>query len=346
MGAARATDAERVTSMPAPEVVTLGECLVSLIARDRGPLAESETFVRTVAGAEANVAVGLARLGHGVAYVGRVGADALGTVIRRRLRGEGVDIDHLVVDESGPTGLMIRELRDLGPMEVIYHRAGSAGSRLGPADIEAARGTIERARWLHLTGITPALSPGAAAALVRAKELARDAGVTLSLDLNIRRRLWSEADAARALRGLVDGMDLVMGGLDEVALVGGLASTLEHAGRCDPVEAAEALLAAGARQVVVKLGAQGALLRDAHGATTSSPALGVARVVDPVGAGDAFTAGYLALTLEGAPPDRALRAANVCGALAVSTVGDLTGLPDRATLDSLLAGPGGPDTIR
>ena len=72
----------------------------------------------------------------------------------------------------------------------------------------------------------------------------------------------------------------------------------------------------------------------------------MSRVVDPVGAGDAFTAGYLAFTLEGAPPDRALRAANVCGALAVSTVGDLAGLPDRTTLDALLAGPGGPDTIR
>ena len=123
----------------------------------------------------------------------------------------------------------------------------SAGSRLGPDDIDAAHTVIEGARWLHLTGITPALSPGAAAAVVRAKELARGAGVTVSLDLNIRRRLWSEADAATALRGLADGTDLVLGGLDEVALVGGLASTLEDGGRCDPVEAAEALLAAGAR---------------------------------------------------------------------------------------------------
>ena len=92
------------------EVVTLGECLISLIARDRGPLAESETFVRTVAGAEANVAVGLARLGHRVAYVGRVGGDAFGAVIRRRLRGEGVDTRHLATDTRGATGLMVREL--------------------------------------------------------------------------------------------------------------------------------------------------------------------------------------------------------------------------------------------
>jgi 2-dehydro-3-deoxygluconokinase len=335
-----------MTPVQAAEVVTLGESLVSLIAGERGPLAGSGTFTRTVAGAEANVAVGLARLGHRVAYVGRVGADAFGTVIHRQLRGEGVDTRYLVTDGSGPTGLMVRELRDLGPMEVIYHRAGSAGSRLGPPDIDAARGTIEGARWLHLTGITPALSPSAAAAVVRAKELARGAGVALSFDLNIRRRLWSEADAALALRALVEGMDLVLGGLDEAALVGGLARTLEEGGGCDPVDAADALLAAGARLVVVKLGAAGALLRDATGTTLSSPAFTVPRVVDPVGAGDAFTAGYLALILDGASPERALRAANACGALAVSTVGDLNGLPDRATLDALLAGPGGPDTLR
>jgi 2-dehydro-3-deoxygluconokinase len=331
---------------PTVEVVTLGECLVSLIASDRGPLAESATFRRTVAGAEANVAVGLARLGHQVAYVGRVGGDAFGSVIRRRLRGEGVDVGYLATDASGPTGLMVRELRDLGPMEVIYHRAGSAGSRLQPADVEAARSTIEGARWLHLTGITPALSPSAAAAVMRARELARAAGVTVSLDLNIRRRLWSEPDAAVALRSLADGCDLVLGGLDEVALVAGLAPTLEAGARVDPVAAADALLTVGPGRVIVKLGAAGALLRDPDGTTLRSAALPVPRVVDPVGAGDAFTAGYLALTLEGASPDQALRAANACGALAVSTVGDLTGLPDRPTLDALLAGPGGPDTIR
>jgi 2-dehydro-3-deoxygluconokinase len=332
--------------MPVAEVVTLGECLISLIATERGPLAESGTFSRTVAGAEANVAVGLARLGHRVAYIGRVGADAFGTVIVRRLRGEGVDVRHLVTDASGPTGLMVRELRDLGPMEIIYQRAGSAGSHLSPEDIDAARAAIEGARWLHLTGITPALSPGAAAAVVRAKELARAAGVIVSLDLNIRRRLWSEADAAIALRGLVEGTDLVLGGLDEAALVGGIAPTLEEAGRRDPMAAAEAILGLGTREVVVKLGPDGALRRISGGASLASPAVAVPRVVDPVGAGDAFTAGYVALTLEGASPELALRAANASGALAVSTVGDLTGLPDRSTLDALLSGPGRPDTLR
>lgn len=333
-------------SGPAAEVVTLGECLVSLIARERGPLAESGTFLRTVAGAEANVAVGLARLGHRVAYLGRVGSDAFGTVIRRCLRGEGVDVAHLATDPTGPTGLMVRELRDLGPMEVIYHRAGSAGSHLEPDDVAAAGEVIEAARWLHLTGITAALSPSAAAAAVSARELARAAGVTVSLDLNIRRRLWTEADAAVALRALATGCDVVLGGLDEVALVGGMADTLEAGARCDPAAAAATLLALGVPRVVVKLGADGALLSDVDGSSMRSPAVPVPHVVDPVGAGDAFTAGYIALTLEDATPDTAVRAANACGALAVSTVGDLTGLPERPTLDALMDGAGGPDTLR
>ena len=163
-----------MTPLPAPEVVTLGECLVSLIARERGPLAESDTFLRTVAGAEANVAVGLARLGHARRLRGaRRRRCASGRAIRRRLRGEGVDVATWLVDDPGaPTGLMVRELRDLGPMEVIYHRAGSAGSRLraGGRRGGAARPSTARA-WLHLTGITPALSPAPRPPWSRAKEL-------------------------------------------------------------------------------------------------------------------------------------------------------------------------------
>jgi 2-dehydro-3-deoxygluconokinase len=327
------------------EVVTLGECMVSLIAADRGPLAESATFLRTVAGAEANVAVGLSRLGHQVAYIGRVGGDAFGTVITRRLRAEGVDVRRLAVDASAPTGVMIRELRDLGPMEVVYHRAGSAGSRLEPSDVDAAGEVIGGARWLHLTGITPALSASAAAAVDRAHGLARAAGATVSLDLNVRRRLWTEARAASVLRDLTGRCDMVLGGLDEVALVGGLAPSLEAGARAEPEAAADALLALGARRVVVTLGAGGALERTADGGSWRQPAFPVPRVADPVGAGDAFTAGYVSSSLEGASSDIALRTGNACGALAVSTVGDLTGLPGRAELEALLDGQG-PDTIR
>jgi 2-dehydro-3-deoxygluconokinase len=125
-----------------------------------------------------------------------------------------------------------------------------------------------------------------------------------------------------------------------------MADTLEAGARCDPAAAAATLLALGVPRVVVKLGADGALLRDGDGTDLRSPAVPVPHVADPVGAGDAFTAGYIALSLEGASIEAAMRAANTCGALAVSTVGDLTGLPERPTLDALLAHDRGPDTLR
>lgn len=327
-----------------PVVVTLGETMGSFIARERGPMPETSDFLRTVAGAEANVAVGLARLGVPAAYIGRVGPDGLGTTILRRLRGEGVDVRHLRVDEAATTGVMIRDLRDVGPSEVIYWRAGSAGSRLSAGDVEAAGELIDRAAWLHITGITPALSTDAASAVDAAVSRARGAGTTISIDINIRLRLWSEAQARSALAPLVGRCDVALGGVEELAVVAGLVDTLAEGTTVDPGDAADATLALGPEVVVVKLGADGALERRRSGAV-SVPAFAVTHVVDPVGAGDAFTAGYIASVLEGRSSSDALTVANACGAAAVATLGDQSGLPTRTELDRL-TGRGGLDTLR
>ena len=123
---------------PAPEVIAVGEPLIALLAVGSAPLADVESFSRHVAGAEANVAVGLARLGHRALFVGRVGADGFGRAILCRMRGEDVDVSGIVVDPERRTGLLVRERRALGASEVLYHRSGSAGSALGPSDIDAA----------------------------------------------------------------------------------------------------------------------------------------------------------------------------------------------------------------
>jgi 2-dehydro-3-deoxygluconokinase len=333
------------------EVLTLGECFIAFVALQRGPMAEAVTWSRTVAGAEGNVAVGLARLGVDVGFIGRVGDDGLGTAVRRRLRGEGVDVGHLHVDGEAPTGVMFRELRDLGPAEVVYWRRGSAGSRLSADDVREADALFGDCRWLHVTGITPALSVSAAEAVDAAIDRARTAGATISLDVNVRRRLWSEAEAGSVLGALAARCDVILGSVEEVALVGGEVDSLDAGYDADPIAAADALLALGPRCVVVKLGADGALARIRGGEgdleTVLAPALGAVSVVDPVGAGDAFTAGFIAASLEGATPDEALRVANACGASAVATFGDLAGLPTRRELERLLAGSGvGPDTLR
>jgi 2-dehydro-3-deoxygluconokinase len=325
----------------ATEVVTLGECLASFVAADAGPLAEARGFTRHIAGAEANVAVGLARLGHAVAYIGRVGGDGFGTAILRALRGEGVDVRHLTIDDSGRTGVMFRERRVLGAMDVVYHRAGSAGSRLTPEDVVRAvdDGVFEGIRWLHLTGITPALSDTASAATTRALEEGRRTGATVSLDVNMRRRLWSDEQAAPLLRDLASRVDVVFGSTDELALVAG--ADLDS----EPDQLVAAVAATGPRTVVVKLGRDGALGRDGE-TSLAEPGIAVTDVVDPVGAGDAFCAGFIAGRLDGVDLTTALRMGNACGALAVAASGDQSGLPDRGELARLLAGTGGPDTLR
>ena len=324
----------------AAEVVTLGECLVSLIATAPGPLAEATAFERHVAGAEANVAVGLARLGHSVAYIGRVGGDGFGTAIVRRLRGEGVDVRHLAIDAGAATGLMLRERRVLGAAQVVYARTGSAGSRISIVDVDRAAtdGVFAGARWLHVTGITPALSPTAHDAVRQAVELARSADLTISFDVNLRRRLWSDAEAAPIVRAIARQADIVLGSPDELAVLTGAADE-------DPLGLARAVLELGPSIAVVKLGADGALGLERDGAPVASPALPVHAIVDPVGAGDAFCAGFIAARLDGADLATALRSANACGAAAVGAVGDLAGLPDAAELAGLLA-DAGPDTIR
>ena len=236
---------------------------------------------------------------------------------------------------------MFRERRALGAAAVVYHRAGSAGSRLSTSDVERAAGdgVFDGARWLHLTGITPALSPTASAAAIRARDLARDAGLQVSLDVNLRRRLWSDADAAPVLRELATGVDVVLGSPDELAVI------VDADPATDPADLIAAVATIGPSTVVAKLGARGALGLEAGGSAVHVAGLPVAQVVDPVGAGDAFCAGFIAGRLDGVDLETALRMGNACGALAVAAAGDQAGLPDRAELARLLAGEGG-DTIR
>ena len=322
----------------APEVIAVGEPLVALLAVGSGPLADVESFSRHVAGAEANVAVGLARLDRQALFVGRVGDDGFGRTIVRRLRGEGVDVSGVVVDPERRTGLLVRERRALGPSEVLYYRQGSAGSALGPSDVDVVADAFAGARWLHLTGITPALSGGAHGAILRAIELARANDVLISFDINLRRRLWSDEAAAERLHPIAVGADLVFGDADELAVVARVAPT------ADGLEAARTLQAAGCGSVVVKRGAAGATLVG-QGMPVDAAAVTVARVVDPVGAGDAFCAGYLAALLEGLDAATALRWGNACAAAALSAEGDLIGLPTRLELERLIDDTG-TDTIR
>ncbi|WOT39210.1 sugar kinase [Streptomyces coeruleorubidus] len=315
-----------------PDVVTFGETMAAL--RARGALRLGGSLGLSVAGAESNVAIGLARLGHRVRWAGRVGADELGALVLRTLRAENIDTGHAVTDDTGrPTGLLLTEPR-LGTLtRVSYYRAGSAGSAVSPADVlpALAPGT----RVLHLTGITPALGPSAADAALTAAATAHESGITVCLDVNYRSRLWSADQARTALRPMLAHVDLLIASEDELPLV------LERPAADEP-EAVDSIVSAGVREVVVKRGAHGATSFTADGA--SDCAARQVDAVDLVGAGDAFVAGYLSGLLDGADIPARLRRAVTTAAFAVATRGDWEGLPTRDEL-SLFDQPDG-TTIR
>jgi 2-dehydro-3-deoxygluconokinase len=316
----------------APEVVTFGETMAAL--RAHSTLRLGGSLGLSVAGAESNVAIGLARLGHRVRWAGRVGADELGALVLRTLRAEGVDTTHAVTDDTGrPTGLLLTEPR-LGTLtRVSYYRAGSAGSAVSPADVRPA--LTPEPRVLHLTGITPALGPSAAETALAAATTAREAGITVCLDVNYRSRLWTAERARTVLRPLLDHTDLLIASEDELPLM------LERPDAGED-EGVKSLLAAGVSEVVIKRGARGATTYTADG-TTDRPARQV-DAVDLVGAGDAFVAGYLSGLLHGAGTADRLHRAVTTAAFAVSTRGDWEGLPTQDEL-GLLDEPDG-TTIR
>jgi 2-dehydro-3-deoxygluconokinase len=292
------------------DVVTFGETMVLFAAAEQGPLRFATTYTRHAAGTETNFAIGLARLGHSVGWFSRVGDDEFGQYIVNTVRGEGVDTSRVIVD-----GVLFKEKRELGPRRIVYYRKGSAASRLGPGDLDSDY--IAGARYLHLTGITPALSETARAAVFAAAELARSRGVRVSFDPNLRLRLWTRDQARETMRALLPLCDLVLPGLDEAELL---------VGESDPDRAADAIRALGPSMVVVKLGPEGALAVAPEG-RVRAPGIRLERIVDPVGAGDGFAAGFMAGQLRGLDLLESLKIANTVGAFATTVVGDVEGLP-------------------
>ncbi|MFE9643076.1 sugar kinase [Streptomyces sp. NPDC006365] len=302
-------------------LVTVGEVLAVLAASDTGPLALGSDLRLGLAGAESNVAVGVSRLGGSATWIGRVSDDALGDLILRELRAEGVTT--VAARDRAPTSLLLRERRTATHSRTRYYRTHTAGARLSADDIP--EDLVAGAAVLHITGITPALGEGPARAVTRAVDIAVDAGVPVSLDINFRSLLWNEQEAGRTLLPLLRRSNLVFAGPHEARLMVPDAD--------GPEELAKRICDLGPTGAVIKLGAEGAYaLLD--GREHRQPAVPVT-LHDSVGAGDAFAAGYLAELLSGEPPEKRLRTAALLGAFAVSTTGDWEGLPRRNELDLL-----------
>jgi 2-dehydro-3-deoxygluconokinase len=288
------------------DVLTIGETMV-LVTPDRPqPLQDATGFRLEIGGAESNVACHLVAAGVPAAWAGAVGDDPLGRRLIATLRARGVDTSLVVVDPDAPTGVYFK---DPGPdgTRVHYYRAGSAASRLGP-DFAAGL-PLESASLVHLSGITAALSESCRGLLEEVIRIRATVDRPISFDVNYRPALWDVPTAAAELLDLARRCDLVFVGRDEAEVLWGTSTA----------EQIQALIGPG-RRLVVKDGDVGAHVF-ADGTIHFAPAR-VVDVIEPVGAGDAFAAGYLAADLAGESPTAALERGHRFAAAALSTTGD------------------------
>lgn len=314
-----------------PEVLTIGETMVLFQTIGNGKIQYSNTLGKTMAGAESNVAIGLTRLGKNTAFVSRLGMDPFGDYISSTLRGEGVDIRFLERDPNQPTGVMFKEIQGAMDPNVYYYRKNSAASQW--SEKELRRDLFEGIKVFHFTGITPALSKECENIILKACELAKKSGSIVSFDPNMRYKLWSETKARETFLELIKLSNIVLPGIEEAQLI-----TQES----DIDTMAESLLGMGPTQVIIKMGSKGAVgfqkLIDGTITKVSEHGFPVENVIDTVGAGDGFAAGYLSGYLDDLSLSDCLIRANAVGALVTQYRGDWEGLPRLEELNNFIEG--------
>lgn len=312
--------------MVALDLFTFGECLLRLTAPETLRLEQATTLDVHVAGAESNLAIALARLGKRVAWFSRLPSAPHGQLALNFIRQHGVDVSDVQRVSDGRMGLLFLE-RGVPPRptRVWYDRADSAASKLQPSDLPTAR--LAESRWLHLTGITPALSNSCLATCHAALSCAREHGTKVSFDVNYRSLLWSPQQARETLTPFCQAADLVFIAARDAAVV------FEVHG--DAIVQAERLQQLWSGTVVVTDGERGAV-GCSPSETVTCTAFPV-QIVERLGAGDAFAAGVLCRLLEESPLSEALRFGAATAALKLSIRGDVA-LVTRGEVEALLTG--------
>lgn len=302
-------------------VILIGEPMGLLMAQSEGSLDSVTGYSLAVAGAEFNVAVGLSRLEHPVTYMTKLGPDPFGKLIVNCLTENDIGSDFIQYSQDHTTGFMLKSLVTTGDPEIYYYRKDSAASTLSKEDIDAI--DFSACGLLHMTGIFPALSETTREAAFYAMDKAREAGLTITFDPNLRPQLWpSQQVMVDTLNQLAAKADYVFPGEGEGEIL---------CGSRDPKAISAFYLGLGAKAVITKVGSRGAYVATANHQALI-PGFTVKKVVDTVGAGDGFAAGTISALLEGYSLDDAARRGNAIGALQVMHRGDNTGLPTRDQL--------------
>jgi 2-dehydro-3-deoxygluconokinase len=305
------------------DVITLGETMVLGVPPRPGRLRHATSLELKIGGAESNLAIALSRLGLSAGWAGYLGDDEPGQLVLDRIRAEGVDTSQVRRIKERPTGLYLRE--QIGTdVRVYYYRQGSAASTMHSDAFDP--GYLGGAKFVHLSGITPALSEDCRAFVLWAAREASASGARVSFDVNYRSKLWMTEEAREFVEEIMPDVYLLLAGDEEARALWGR----------DDEGFVRELAGRGPEEVVLKRGSKGSLAL-IEGEVLEHPGSEVAEV-DPVGAGDAFAAGYLAGHLWGLLAGDRLRVANAMGALSVATLGDYEGLPDEDELWAFLEG--------
>jgi 2-dehydro-3-deoxygluconokinase len=314
-----------VTDRGDVDVLTLGEalaCFAPLGAR----LGRAERLSESIGGAEFNTAVGLARLGNTVAWCSRLGTDPFGDAIVERARKEGIRTDLVTRDPDSPTAIMFKDRASPHEATTFYYRRGSAASQLSPDDLTEA--DISAAGHVHVTGISMWIGSTPEALVWKVLRTAVAAGITVSFDPNFRPQLASSDDMRATTLRVMPYVSSFLCNETEASAITGLR---------DPLEAAVALSKGGPASVIVKRGAAGvvAVVDDETFAQAAWP---VREPVDPVGAGDAFNAGWIHAQLHGLDPTLGLGLSAYVAAQVVSHETDHDGFPAFADVTGWIAG--------
>jgi 2-dehydro-3-deoxygluconokinase len=307
------------------DVVAIGETMIQFSPQSEGLMRHADSFTAKIAGAETNTLIGLSRLGHETGWISKLGDDEFGRRILMAVRGEGVDTSQIHMDPEYRTGTFFKEIIREGEVRIQYYRDHSAASTLSADDIQ--ENYIKEAKYLLITGITPALSTSAKEAIFQSIKIAKQHGVKIVFDPNLRKKLWDEKTAKVTLLEIAGQSDIILPGMSEGEFLFGTA---------DPEKMADSFLQLGASLVVVKNGADGGYYTDGS-SVGFVKGFDVDRVIDPVGAGDSFAAGLLSGLLDDESIEESVRRACAMGALTVTVKGDYEGLPDKKRLQQFMS---------
>lgn len=297
------------------DILTIGDAMVTFEPGSHGPMRYVHTFERKAGGAELNVAIGAARLGLKSSFISRFGNDEFGKYMLNFVRGEGVDVSNVALVDEYPTSVYFKEVMADGSGRSFFYRDRSPTEVLTIADID--ENVIKQSKIVYLTGVFMALDPKNIDIAIEMAKLARKHGKKVAFDPNIRLRLWSKDEAKEAMLRLLPHVDFVFSGEEEAAILFGVQSITNYIKKFHDY---------GAEIAVIKRGAEGSVASH-NGDVISTKAIPVDKVVDTVGAGDAYNAGFLYMLLSGKGLPFCVEFAAHVASIVVTVAGDNDGLP-------------------